>query len=98
MIIPNYITKLLLLLFLSREFLLVPMNTVIPILWFFMSMRVLSVDKIKLRFKKCPLKETNVKIMESDTTTRLPLVTFPVPAYWTLLFLFTIYAFTPDYQ
>ena len=97
MIIPNYITKLLLLLFLSREFLLVPMNTVIPILWF-MSMRVLSVDKIKLRFKKCPLKETNVKIMESDTTTRLPLVTFPVPAYWTLLFLFTIYAFTPDCQ
>ena len=90
--IPNYITKLLLLLFLSREFLLVPMNTVIPILWFFMSMRVLSVDKIKLRFNKCPLKEKNMKI------SRLPLVTVPVPAYWTLLFLFTIYAFTPDYQ
>ena len=34
--IPDYITKLLLFLFLSREFLLVPMNTVIPILWFFM--------------------------------------------------------------
>ena len=96
--IPNYITKLLLLLFLSREFLLVPMNTVIPILWFFMSMRVLSVDKIKLRFNKCPLKEKNMKISESVITARLPLVTVPVPAYWTLLFLFTIYAFTPDYQ
>lgn len=96
--IPNYITKLLLLLFLSREFLLVPMNTVIPILWFFMSMRVLSDDKIKLRFNKCSLKEKNMKISESVITTRLPLVTVPVPAYWTLLFLFTIYAFTPDYQ
>ena len=96
--IPNYITKLLLLLFLSREFLLVPMNTVIPILWFFMSMRVLSVDKIRLRFNKCPLKEKNMKISESVITTRLPLVTVPALAYWTLLFLFTIYAFTPDYQ
>ena len=44
------------------------------------------------------LKETNMKISESVTTTRLPLVTVPVPAYWTLKFLFTIYAFTLDYQ
>ena len=46
-----------------------------------MSMRVLSVDKIKLRFNKCPLKEKNMKISESVITTRLPLVTVPVPAY-----------------